>query len=87
MQYRMHREDNDVKILVAKINSIAEEQRFELFSNDTLTKEQEFELEKQKLSEASKQFEAKLKLEEKKHNDEIAIKEKQLRQKGGKNGK
>jgi Ca-activated chloride channel family protein len=79
MQYQMHKEDNETKILVAKINSVAEEQRFAMMQHeDGLTKEQQLDLEERKLDESSKQFDAKMNLEKEKLKENTRLKEKQI---------
>ena len=89
MQYKMHQEDNETKILVAQINSRAEEQRFAMMQEENgMTREQEVTLKqseleqrKREFAETLKQNKAKLDLEVKKHNDDVALKRQQLRQK------
>jgi hypothetical protein len=89
MQYKMHQEDNETKILVAQINSRAEEQRFAIMQEENgMTREQEVTLKqseleqrKREFAETLKQNKAKLDLEVKKHNDDVALKRQQLRQK------
>lgn len=73
------REKNETQVLVAQINSVAEQQRMEIINHeDGLTKGQELELRKQELSEKSKEFEAKLALDKKKHEDDVRLREKQI---------
>ena len=82
LQYQMHLEDNETKILVAQINSVAEEKRFAMIQEENgITKQQELEFKQKQLELDSKQFDAKLKLEEKKHKDNTRIKEKQINNK------
>jgi multidrug efflux pump subunit AcrA (membrane-fusion protein) len=84
MEYQMHKEDNETKILVAQINSRAEELRYAMIQEENgITKQQELEFKQKQLEQDSKQFDAKLKADIQKHKDDITIKEKQLRQKGG----
>lgn len=79
MEYQMHQEDNEMKILIAQINSQAEADRLAIINHeDGLTKGQELELEKEKLSQSAKEFEQKLALEKEKHKDEVRLKEKQI---------
>ena len=79
MEYRMHQEDNETKLLVAQINSIAEEKRFAMIQEENgITKQQELEYKEKQLELDSKQFDAKLKLDTRKHEDDVRIKEKQL---------
>ena len=79
MQYRMHSEDNQAKILVAQINASAEEKRYAMIQEENgLTKQQEVEFKEKQLELDSKQFEAKLALDKEKHKDEVRLKEKQI---------
>ena len=79
MEYQMHKEDNETKILVANINAEAEHLRMEIINHeDGLTKGQELELEREKLTQAAKEFDAKLALDKKKHEDDTRLKEKQI---------
>lgn len=56
-EYQMNRENNETKILVANINSVAEQQRMEIINHeDGLTKEQELELKKQEMAQKSEEF-------------------------------
>ena len=84
-EYQMHQEKLQAQILVAEINASAEEKRFAMIQEENgITKQQELEYKDKQLELDAKQFNAKLKLDQQKHKDDIAIKEKQLRQKGGK---
>lgn len=78
MQYQIHQEDNETKILVAEINSQAEAQRFAMMNHDN---DEANTIEREKLAETARQFDEKLSLDRKKHDDDIKIKEKQLRSK------
>jgi membrane protein involved in colicin uptake len=70
-----HREDNEVKILVAQINAMAEEKRFAMMNHDN---DEANTLEREKMAEDARQFDARLKLDSKKQNDDVRIKEKEL---------
>lgn len=73
------RERNETQILVAQINSVAEQQRMEIMNHeDGLTKGQELELKKDELKQKSKEFNEKLALDKKKHEDDVRLKEKQI---------
>lgn len=74
-EYQMHQEDLENKILVAQINSQAEADRLSLMNHDN---DEANIIEREKMAEASRQFDAKLKLEEKKQEADTRIKEKQL---------
>ena len=85
-EYQMHQEDLENKVLIAQINSRAEELRYAMIQEENgITKQQELEFKQQQLEQDSKQFDAKLKSDIQKHKDDMAIKEKQIqvaRQKG-----
>lgn len=82
LQYRMHKEDNETKILVAQINSKAEADRLALVGgSDALSQQQQLQLEQEKLSENARQFDAKLALDKQKQADTIRIQERQLNKK------
>lgn len=84
-EYQMHQEKLEAQILTAQINSRAEELRFAMIQEENgMTRQQEVEFKQKQLEQDSKQFDAKLKADIQKHKDDIAIKEKQLKQKGGK---
>lgn len=74
-EYQMHQEDLENKILVAQINSQAEADRLSLMNHDN---DEANIIEREKMAEASRQFDAKLKLEEKKQEADVRIKERQL---------
>lgn len=85
MQYRMHQEDNETKILVAQINAQAEADRLALMNEEKgLTRVEELQFKENQLSQAAQQFAEKLALDKKKHEDDIKIKEKQLKVKSSK---
>lgn len=82
MQYKMHQEDNQTKILVAQINAEAERMRMAIMNGDNAEANN---IEREKLSEQARQFDAKLKqdnakleLEKKKQQDDARLKEKQI---------
>lgn len=82
MQYQMHQEDNETKILVAQINSAAEDKRYGMMQGDA--EEANIQRE-QKLNESIRQFDAKMEHEkeklsqsQQKHKDDMRIKEQQL---------
>lgn len=78
-EYQMHAEDNETKIAVAEINSRAEEQRFAMMQDDNqITADQQYQLEREKMQESTRQFNEKLKADKKKHEDDVRIKEKQI---------
>ena len=74
-EYMMHQEDNQTKILVAKINGVAEEQRMSIMNHDN---SEANALEIAKREEEARQFDAKLKLEQQKHQDDVRLREKQI---------
>ena len=75
LEYQMHQEDNETKILVAKINGIAEEQRMAIMNHDN---SEANALEIAKREEDARQFDAKLKLEQQKHQDDVKLKEREI---------
>lgn len=77
--------DNDTKITVAQINSVAEAQRFAMMNHDN---DEANALERERLMQSMKKIDAdiklgmeKLKLDKEKHNDDVAIKKRQLNSK------
>lgn len=76
LEYKMHQEDNETKILVAQINSQAEAERFAMMNHDN---DEANTLEREKMAETARQFDAKLRLDEKKLTEDIKIKEKQIK--------
>ena len=74
-QEKQHKEDNELKVLIAEINSRAEAQRFAMMNGDA---EVDKELEREKFSETVRQFNENLALNKKKQADDLKIKEKQL---------
>ena len=78
--YKMHQEKLENELLIAQINSRAEEQRMELMGgSDAMTMQQKFQLEKDKLSENARQFNDKLALDKKKQADDARLKEQQIK--------
>lgn len=84
LEYQKHKEDNETKVLVARINGQAEAERFAIMNDDTSAVN---ELNNRKIDESIRQFDEKMKyqndklaLDERKHKDDIAFKEKQLRE-------
>lgn len=82
MEEQQHREDNETKILVARINGQAEADRMNLAYGDLGS---ENEINNRKLDESIRQFDEKmkqeadkLKLEQQKHRDDVRIKEQQI---------
>lgn len=75
LEYQMHVEDNETKILVATINSEAEKLRMAIMNGDNAEAN---DIEREKIAEQAKEFNAKLALDKQKHQDDVKIKEKQL---------
>lgn len=83
LEYQMHQEELENKILVARINGEAEAQRFALMNDDTSAIN---EINNRKVDESIRQFDqkmeqekAKLDLEKQKHQDDVRLKEEQIR--------
>ena len=77
---KRHQEDNEVKILIAQIESKAEADRLQLMGGtDAMTMEQKYNLEKEKLSENARQFNENLALQKKKQSDDVRLKEQQIK--------
>lgn len=87
-EYQMHTEDNETKVLIAQINSVAEAQRLEMMNREEgVTADQQYALEQQKLEQSAREFEEtlakereKLEFERRKHEDNIRLKNKALQQ-------
>lgn len=80
LEYKMHLEDNQTKILIAQINGQAERERLEIINHeDGLTKVQQLELENKKVEEDARQFDEKLKFEEKKLKADTEVKKEQIK--------
>lgn len=82
MDYQMHREDVEAKVLTAQINSRAEDQRYAMMNNDSAVDNDQKE---RKLSEQIRQFDERMKqqadklnFDMKKHDDEVKLKERQM---------
>jgi len=83
--YLMHQEDNETKLLVAQVNSQAEEKRFAMMQDDnSVTADQRYRLQEKELDEKIRQFDAKMKqerekqdFEKAKHRDDMALKRRQ----------
>lgn len=75
MEYRMHTEKLQTEILVAQINSQAEADRLALMNHDN---DEANVLEREKLAEQARQFNAKLDLDKKKQSDDARLKEKEI---------
>jgi hypothetical protein len=81
LEYQMHQEDNETKLLVAEVNSQAEAQRFAMMNHDNAEAN---DLEREKLAENARQFDAKLALDKKKQADDARLKEKDINSKNKK---
>ena len=82
LQYKMHQEDNETKILVAQINAKAEADRLTLMNTEVgITKAEELNFKTRQLELDAKQFDAKLALDKEKHKDDVRLKEKEISQK------
>jgi len=89
-EYKMHQEKLETQVLVAKINAQAEADRLAMMNMDNqVTSDQQYQLEKDKLAQDVKEFDAKLRqdeasleLKKRQHEDDMRIKERQLRQQG-----
>lgn len=82
MEYQMNKENNETKILVAQINSRAEEQRMSLMASDS---ENNATLSNKKIDAQIAQFNSKtaqdqkrLEYDQKKHADDVKLKRQQL---------
>ncbi len=75
----MRQQDNETRILVAQINSVAEQQRMEIMNHeDGISKEQELTLKQKEIDQKAKEFREKLAFDKKKHEDDVRLKEKQI---------
>lgn len=80
LKYRMHQDEMENNILVAQINSKAEEARLQIAGgSDAMTMEQKLALEREKLSENARQFNEKLALDKKTQADDARLKEQQIK--------
>lgn len=85
LQIQMHQEDNETKILVAEINSKAEAERLAMMNEEkSLTRAEEIQYKEQQLSDAARQFDAKLAFEKEKQKDTVRLKEKEIKAKSKK---
>jgi hypothetical protein len=82
MEYQMHQEKLQAEILIAEINSQAEAQRFAMMNHDN---DEANTIEREKIAEQARQFDAKLKLDseklgldKQKQKDDARLKEKQI---------
>ena len=86
LQYKMHKEELEAKVLVAQINASAEWDRYAMIQEENgISKQQELEYKNKQLDLNAKQFDAKLKqdnakleLEKQKAKDDARLKEKQI---------
>lgn len=88
LEYQINRDNNETKLLVAQINSQAESQRYALMNQGTVAdndqKERKLNEQVRQFDERMKQQADKLSFDIKKHDDEVRLKERQLKQKDGK---
>lgn len=88
LEYQINRDNNETKLLVAQINSQAESQRYALMNQGTVAdndqKERKLNEQVRQFDERMKQQADKLSFDIKKHDDEVRLKERQLRQKSSK---
>ena len=82
-EYKMHREKLETEIIVAQINSRAEEIRMGLMNHDNAEANT---IEREKLAEEARQFDAQLALDKKKQADDARLKEKQIDKSSSKKG-
>jgi len=75
MEYKMHQEKLEADILIAQINSVAEQQRMAIMNHDN---DETSVIEREKIAEQARQFNAKLQSDERMHKDDIKVKEKQI---------
>lgn len=76
MQYKMHTEELENNILVAQINSEAEKERMAIMNDDAADDKA---LEREKLSEEARQFDANLSFLKQKQKDDVKVKEEQIK--------
>lgn len=76
LKYRMHQEEMENNLLVAQINSHAEEIRMSIENNDAVDTTA---LEREKLSENARQFNLNLELQKQKQKDDARLKEQQIK--------
>ena len=75
MEYKMHTEKLQTQILVSQINSQAEADRLALMNHDN---DEANVLEREKMAEEARQFNAKLDLEKRRQSDDVRLKEKEI---------
>ena len=84
----MNSDNNETKLLVSQINSQAESQRYALMNQGTVAdndqKERKLNEQVRQFDERMKQQSNKLNFDIKKHDDEVRLKEQQMRQKNSK---
>lgn len=87
-EYQMNSDNNETKLLVSQINSQAESQRYALMNQGTVAdndqKERKLNEQVRQFDERMKQQSDKLNFDIKKHDDEVRLKEQQMRQKNSK---
>ena len=87
MDYQMHQEDNETKLMVAEINSQAEAARLAMMNEEQgLTRAEEIEFKQKDLEEKARQFDENLSFERKKQADDARLKEKQINKMSTKKG-
>jgi hypothetical protein len=74
-EYQMHQEKLENNILISEINSRAEQMRMSIMNHDNAEAN---DIEREKLSENARQFDAKLKLDTQKQKDDARLREKQI---------
>ena len=75
MQYKMHQEDNETKLLVAEINSRAEELRMSIMNHDNAEANT---LEREKIAENARQFDKSLAFDREKLKADTEVKKQQI---------
>lgn len=87
-EYQMNSDNNETKLLVSQINSQAESQRYALMNQGTVAdndqKERKLNEQVRQFDERMKQQSDKLNFDIKKHDDEVRLKEQQMRQNNSK---
>lgn len=82
MEYQMNKDNNEAKLLVAQINSRAEEQRYAMMSGDTenanILTNKKIEAQIDQFNRRQEQEEKRLSFEQRKHDDEVRLKQQQL---------
>jgi hypothetical protein len=80
-EYKMHQEKLQTEILVAQINSEAEQLRMSIMNHDNAEAN---DIEREKMAEDARQFDSKLQLEEKKLKADTEIKKEQIKKSNNK---